>query len=52
MKKRKKIEEIIENNSISNNLNEIFIYKRKFNLIYPIPYKFKLDLKKIKEFKV
>lgn len=52
---RKKIKRvIIEDDSpkIINNIYEVYIYKRPSKLfLMPIPYKWKLDLKKIEEIK-
>lgn len=51
MKKKRKEIQAIEPVLIVNNLFKIYIYKRNRLLLNPIPYKFKLDVIKIKEIK-
>jgi hypothetical protein len=51
MRKKKKIIGPIEENIVVNDLEEIFIYKRNYLLLMPIPYKWRLDIEKIKTLK-
>jgi hypothetical protein len=54
MKKKKKNHINSEENSlpkVENDLSRIYIYVRDWKLIAPVPYVFKMDTKKIQEFK-
>lgn len=46
---RRKFQSNEEPNKVINDLQKIYVYKRKFNLIAPIPYIFKIDWNKLNE---
>ena len=52
MRNKKKEIQVIEPVLIVNDLFKIYVYKRNRLLLNPIPYKFKLDIIKIKEIKI
>lgn len=54
MVKRKKTTQIKKEEEpiIKNDLRTIYIYKREWKLLNPIPYKWRLDIKKLNEFKL
>lgn len=51
MVKKKKIAlQNIEEKVVINDLNKVYIYKRDWKLINPVPFFWKQDMDKIKEF--